>query len=253
MDNGLPGVDGMADNARATVTGPRVPTVDSLSGPMFANVTNGLPFRYSTHSPAAQAHRVQGAFMQQNYDDVARRLLGQPYEALDEPAQNVARHIARRTHIARDVSVEGERSSFGQRAADRVARFGGSWAFILSFIFFILAWVLLNSWLLLRLGTPFDPYPYILLNLFLSMLASVQAPLILMSQNRQTEKDRLDAANDYQVNLKAELEIMLLHEKLDALRDRQWSELVAMQAQQIELLERLLAQRDGATPPVAPS
>ncbi|MDP3310015.1 MAG: DUF1003 domain-containing protein, partial [Polaromonas sp.] len=104
----------------------------------------------------------------------------------------------------------------------------------------LVAWVVLNSFILVRYDRSFDPYPYILLNLFLSMLASIQAPIILMSQNRQTQKDRLVAAHDYEVNLKAELEIMLLHEKVDLLREGQWGELLAIQQEQIRLMTQLL-------------
>src|SRR5678816_3839897 len=100
----------------------------------------------------------------------------------------------------------------------------------------MLVWVVLNAFLLGYRGATFDPYPYILLNLFLSMLAAIQAPIILMSQNRQSEKDRISAEHDYEVNLKAELEIMLLHEKLDLLRETQWKELLEMQSQQQKLL-----------------
>ena len=107
-----------------------------------------------------------------------------------------------------------------------MAKFGGSWAFIMLFAAVLVCWVVLNSYILINYNKAFDPYPYILLNLFLSMLASIQAPVILMSQNRQGEKDRLNAEHDYEVNLKAELEIMLLHEKVDLLREGQWSELL---------------------------
>lgn len=106
-----------------------------------------------------------------------------------------------------------------------MASFGGSWTFIGLFAAIALLWVGLNAFLLMRRGRTFDPYPYILLNLFLSMLAAIQAPIILMSQNRQSEKDRIRAEHDYEVNLKAELEIMLLHEKIDLLREKQWKEL----------------------------
>ncbi len=125
-------------------------------------------------------------------------------------------------------------------AADAVAKFGGSWSFIMLFAITLVFWVILNSYILINYDKTFDPYPYILLNLFLSMLASIQAPIILMSQNRQGEKDRLNADHDYEVNLKAELEIMLLHEKIDALRTEQWSELIAIQKEQLILLGNLL-------------
>lgn len=174
-------------------------------------------------------------------DDVAQRLLSTPYAELDARTQKVVRHVAGRQHIAQDSARQAaEESTRGQRAADAVARFGGSWTFIGLFAAVMFLWVLLNSYILVNYGKSFDPYPYILLNLFLSMLASIQAPVILMSQNRSAEKDRQDAAHDYEVNLKAELEIMLLHEKLDLLREGQWSELLAMQKNQLDLLDTLI-------------
>ncbi len=173
-------------------------------------------------------------------DDIAAQLLGQPYATLDERTRTVTRHVAARKHIARNVAKDFDaHPSFGQRAADRVAAFGGSWTFVGLFAGVVLLWVLVNGLLMLRQGRAFDPYPYILLNLFLSMLAAIQAPVILMSQNRQAEKDRVSAEHDYEVNLKAELEIMLLHEKLDALRQTQWSELLQIQREQLALLAAL--------------
>ncbi len=173
--------------------------------------------------------------------EAAAALLGSDYERLDPRAQKVARHVAARKHIARDALRDAEVApTRGQRAADAVASFGGSWTFVGLFAATMLAWVGVNAVLLSSRGQTFDPYPYILLNLFLSMLAAIQAPIILMSQNRQGEKDRLSAAHDYEVNLKAEIEIMLLHEKVDALRDTQWRELMALQQQQIDLLTALL-------------
>lgn len=172
---------------------------------------------------------------------VAEKLIGSSYEAMDERTKKVARHITERTHISRNTSKEQDESiTFGQRAADAVARFGGSWAFIILFGVTLVCWVVLNSYILVNYGKDFDPYPYILLNLFLSMLASIQAPIILMSQNRQAEKDRLNAEHDYEVNLKAELEIMLLHEKMDLLRENQWSDLIAIQKEQLRLLGDLI-------------
>jgi uncharacterized membrane protein len=153
----------------------------------------------------------------------------------------VRKHIAERRPITENhKDFDDSEASFGQRAADAVARFGGSWTFIGLFALVLVAWVLLNSWLLLRSGSkPFDPFPYILLNLFLSMLASIQAPVILMSQNRQGEKDRINARNDYEVNLKAELEIMDLHAKIDTL--------MQAQAEQNKLLARLCAQKEPSS------
>ena len=180
-------------------------------------------------------------------DDRAAQRLGKPYRDLDQRTQKVARHIAERKHIARNLATDpASAPTRGQRAADAVASFGGSWTFVGLFGAAMLAWVGLNALLLVRQGSTFDPYPYILLNLFLSMLAAIQAPVILMSQNRQAEKDRMSAEHDYEVNLKAELEIMLLHEKVDLLRDQQWSELLAIQQQQLSLLAGLIDQIGGA-------
>jgi uncharacterized membrane protein len=169
------------------------------------------------------------------------KLIGTNYEAMDERTQKVARHITERKHISKNTALEQDDSkTFGQRAADAVAKFGGSWSFIILFGVVLVCWVILNSVVLVNYNKTFDPYPYILLNLFLSMLASIQAPIILMSQNRQAEKDRQNAEHDYEVNLKAELEIMLLHEKVDLLREGQWSELIAIQKEQLRLLGNLI-------------
>ncbi len=162
--------------------------------------------------------------------------------------ERVARHIAERRAIVSTHRASVDEMTRGQRAADAVARFGGSWTFIFLFALVLVGWVLLNSFILARDGHQgFDPYPYILLNLFLSMLASIQAPVILMSQNRQAEKDRVNAQNDYEVNLKAELEIMALHEKVDALKaeleitklHQKVDTLQAAQDQQMAMLAKL--------------
>jgi uncharacterized membrane protein len=185
--------------------------------------------------------------MRHNLNDIALRLLGVPYELLDEHAKRVASHVAERTHLARNAPREdGTASTLGQRAADAVARFGGSWTFIAIFAACLVIWVALNSFLLVRFDWIFDPYPYILLNLFLSMLAAIQAPIILMSQNRQAQRDRFNAEHDYEVNLKAELEIMLLHEKLDLLREDQWDALLEIQKEQLKLLSALIPKETAA-------
>ncbi len=174
-------------------------------------------------------------------DDIAKRLLRQPFDKLDARAQKVARHVADRHHIARNLALPAVTPpDRGQRAADAVARFGGSWTFVGLFAAVMVGWVVLNGVLLASRGSTFDPFPYILLNLFLSMLAAIQAPVILMSQNRQSEKDRQSAEHDYEVNLKAELEIMLLHDKVDDLRQTQWQELLKMQKDQLQLLASLI-------------
>jgi uncharacterized membrane protein len=145
-----------------------------------------------------------------------------------------------------------ERLKPGQWVADRVARFGGSWAFILGFAAVLGLWVVVNSTVLL--AHPFDPYPFILLNLVLSCLAAIQAPVIMMSQNRQETKDRLRSEQDYRVNLKAELEVRLLGARLDLLVNRQWRRLMEIQQVQMDLLEEIASHRDAVEPtaPEAP-
>jgi uncharacterized membrane protein len=174
-------------------------------------------------------------------EEMAKNIFGRVWDELTERERRILGHVKERKYVSHDTNREFEtRLTFGQRIADKVASFGGSWTFIILFGIVLLAWVVLNSLILAKSGGSFDPYPYILLNLFLSMLASIQAPVILMSQNRQGVKDRMDAAHDYEVNLKAELEILSLHEKIDELREQKWSELIEMQQKQIELLTALL-------------
>lgn len=132
---------------------------------------------------------------------------------------------------------EDHRTS-GQRIADKVASFGGSWVFILSFLFFLVIWILFNVYWLQNKG--FDPYPFILLNLILSCIAALQAPIIMMSQNRLEEKDRERAKKDFIINLKAEQEIRVLQQKMDQLLKHQHEELMAIQKQQIELMEQII-------------
>jgi uncharacterized membrane protein len=140
--------------------------------------------------------------------------------------------------LATNVEAELEQKwTFGERLADRMAAFGGSWMFLVCFGTFMTAWIVMNSVVLW--WHPIDPYPFILLNLVLSCVAAVQAPIIMMSQNRQEAKDRLRSEHDYQVNLKAELEIRHLHEKIDHMLSHQWERLVEIQEIQIELLSEL--------------
>ena len=147
----------------------------------------------------------------------------------------------------RGESDEDQKLTFGQRIADKVASFGGSWTFIISFGAFLFLWIAANAWFLANKG--FDPYPFILLNLILSCIAALQAPVIMMSQNRQEEKDRERAKKDYMVNLKSELEIRMLHEKIDHLIMHQQQELLEIRNTQLELMREALKNpgRDPAT------
>ena len=143
-----------------------------------------------------------------------------------------------------------EHQTFGERLADRVAQLGGSWTFIIVFSGLLLAWVGLNAAVLTGAGEAFDPYPFIFLNLILSMVAALQAPVILMSQNRQAARDRIAAGLDYEINLKAELEIMSLHEKLDRLRVEHLEDMLRDQSRRIDDLTATFA--GNLTPPAAP-
>ena len=168
-------------------------------------------------------------------DHVSRRWLGKATHDLAANEASVVRRAAERRPISEDINETFDgRQTFGERLADRVATFGGSWTFLIAFGLFLVVWTVLN--LVLRRDA-FDPYPFIFLNLMLSMIAAAQAPIIMMSQNRQAQKDRLDAGNDYQVNLKAEIEIMALLEKVE--------HLTARQEEQTELIRRLLAQKEA--------
>ncbi|MDP1772143.1 MAG: DUF1003 domain-containing protein [Methylobacter sp.] len=140
--------------------------------------------------------------------------------------------------LSKNIEMEYEQVwTFGERLADRIASFGGSWRFLIIFFAFLAAWIVVN--VLALWGATADPYPFILLNLVLSCLAAIQAPIIMMSQNRQEAKDRIRSQHDYQVNLKAELEIRHLHEKIDHLLSHQWERLVQIQEIQLELLTEI--------------
>ena len=168
----------------------------------------------------------------------AEKWFGKAPEDLSERERQVLLRAEARTPISRNTNAAFEaEATFGQRLADRVAAFGGSWVFISLCGVVVALWVGLN---LAMARSAFDPYPFIFLNLMLSMLAAIQAPVIMMSQNRQGAKDRADAAHDYEVNLKAEIEIMALHEKMDRLRTVEMEAMLARQAEQIALLTRLV-------------
>jgi uncharacterized membrane protein len=182
-----------------------------------------------------------------DYLQAAARWFGRKPEEFGPAERRAVNRAARRLALAEDpIRKLDAEATPGERLADRVARFGGSWSFIILFIVSLIAWALFNT-VLVR-GKPLDPYPFIFLNLLLSMVAALQAPVIMMSQNRQAAKDRQMATHDYEVNLKAEIEIMALHEKLDTMRADQLAQLLAKQQQQIDLLTRLVAKMGAGNP-----
>ncbi|WP_081739547.1 DUF1003 domain-containing protein [Methylobacterium sp. 10] len=181
--------------------------------------------------------------------NLARQLMEAGLEGLSERERRVILHIAKRCHVSRDVNrVLVEHQTFGERLADRVAQLGGSWGFILVFTGMLGAWVVVNTVILGR-ADGFDPYPYIFLNLILSMVAALQAPVILMSQNRQAARDRLAAGLDYEINLKAEVEIMALHDKLDRIRMERLEGMLEAQSERIEAIAKAVRIRPTESVP----
>jgi uncharacterized membrane protein len=175
-----------------------------------------------------------GEFRKNYVKEVLEEEIGE-LSALD---QEVIESLQQHEILSSDLSKQFERKlTFGERLSDHIAEFGGSWKFLITFAAVLVIWICINGVLLVTHA--FDPYPFILLNLILSCLAAVQAPIIMMSQNRAESRDRLRAENDYKVNLKAELEIRHLHEKLDHLLRRQYNRLFEIQQIQIELLEEI--------------
>jgi len=175
-----------------------------------------------------------GNFRKDYVKEVLEDEIGELSALDNEVIQSLEQHEI----LSADISKQFERKlTFGERLSDHIAEFGGSWKFLIMFGAVLIGWIVLNALLLLNRG--FDPYPFILLNLILSCLAAVQAPIIMMSQNRAEARDRLRAENDYKVNLKAELEIRHLHEKIDHLLRRQYNRLFEIQQIQIELLQEI--------------
>ncbi|ANK86013.1 MULTISPECIES: DUF1003 domain-containing protein [unclassified Rhizobium] len=149
-----------------------------------------------------------------NFSNFVHHHFDKPADELGDTEKRVLAKAHERKIISTDVNAAfSAEASFGERIADSIARVGGSWSFILGFLAFLVVWTIINT-IVLASGA-FDPYPFVFLNLILSMLAAIQAPIIMMSQNRQAERDRFEAAKDYEVNLKAELEVLSLHQKID--------------------------------------
>jgi uncharacterized membrane protein len=177
---------------------------------------------------------------QAQHDELSRQLLSCPYDDLNEVQRSVIDLIATEAPSAVAPELRRDKRSFAERLADQVAAVGGSWGFIIGFGVFLMLWMGWNE--LTGKALSFDPYPFIFLNLMLSMLAAIQAPVIMMSQNRAAARDREAAEHDYLVNLRAELEIMHLHDKVDALRQKQMLELLKKQNEAIRLLKAQVAQ-----------
>jgi uncharacterized membrane protein len=165
----------------------------------------------------AGSDRIDNGYRKQamsNLSDFVHHHFDKPADELGDVEKRVLAKAHQRKVISTDVNAAfSAEASFGERIADSIARIGGSWSFIIAFFVFLTAWTVINT--IILVSGAFDPYPFVFLNLILSMLAAIQAPIIMMSQNRQAERDRFEAAKDYEVNLKAELEVLSLHQKID--------------------------------------
>ena len=195
----------------------------------------------SWNSAALLCHDCLNRFRSEYVEDALEEEKGE----LTRLDMEVIESLKQQETLTQNLNIAFEQDlKLGDRIADRVADFGGSWTFIIAFFTVLVVWMAINTTLILR--HPFDPYPFILLNLVLSCLAAIQAPIIMMSQNRQEARDRMRSENDYQVNLKAELEIRHLHEKLDVLLKHQWQKLLEIQQIQIDLMKE--GAKNGETP-----
>ena len=223
-------------NAKATcsVTGQELPrrlliNVETLRPALAERIRRDYPDLAPDALVAkSEIERYRASYVQELLSDETGEI-----SALE---QRVAESLATHETLSENVEAEfDEKRAFGEVVSDHLASFGGSWLFILSFLGMLAVWMAYN--VARGTDTAFDPYPFILLNLVLSCIAALQAPVIMMSQKRQEAKDRLRSLNDYQVNLKAELEIRHLHEKLDHLINKQWQRLAEIQQVQMEIMQ----------------
>jgi len=225
------------DNFTSDISGQQFPLEQRVFGgsirqPIFRLIKKEYPsFSRDKYLAASELTQFKEAYIAEFLKDESGQLSQLDQQVIDSFKENKVI----------SASLDGDNKdpiNVGDRVADKVAEFGGSWTFIISFILFLVVWIAANIYWLNNKG--FDPYPFILLNLILSCVAALQAPVIMMSQNRQEDKDRERARNDYMVNLKAELEIRELHEKIDHLIIRKEQELVEVQRDQVEKLSFLL-------------
>jgi uncharacterized membrane protein len=218
------------------LTGAQLPVsqlvkLDALSGSFAA----WLSRKMNTTSTLQYISRSELARQRMAY---TQELITKDRSELEILEKQLVENIEKEEAVSSNINTTlTDTRTLGEKLADRIAEFGGSWTFILIFLFVLFGWMALNTWVIA--SDPFDPYPYILLNLVLSCLAALQAPVIMMSQRRQERRDRLQAENDYLVNRKAELEVRLLHEKMDYLMTRQWQTMLDLQEAQLAMLAEL--------------
>ncbi|GAB1347457.1 DUF1003 domain-containing protein [Cloacibacterium normanense] len=221
---------------RSDLSGKEFPENEKISA---KNIRQSLlHFINKTHPNFSKSCFLSIEEMNEYREKYISEFLNKKLGNLTEVEKQVIQSVSKNTMISTEVEEDEKEITFGQKLADKVAEFGGSWGFIIFFMSFLVAWILLNVFWLSNHG--FDPYPFILLNLILSCIAAIQAPVIMMSQNRQEEKDRERAKKDYKINLKSELEIRELHEKIDHLIIHYQQDLLEIQKTQIDLLENIL-------------
>lgn len=221
---------------RSDLSGKEFPENEKISA---KNIRQSLlHFINKTHPNFSKSCFLSIEEMNEYREKYISEFLNKKLGNLTEVEKQVIQSVSKNTMISTEVEEDEQKITFGQKLADKVAEFGGSWGFIIFFMTFLVVWILLNVFWLSNHG--FDPYPFILLNLILSCIAAIQAPVIMMSQNRQEEKDRERAKKDYKINLKSELEIRELHEKIDHLIIHYQQDLLEIQKTQIDLLENIL-------------
>ena len=221
---------------RSDLSGKEFPENEKISA---KNIRQSLlHFINKTHPNFSKSCFLSIEEMNEYREKYISEFLNKKLGNLTEVEKQVIQSVSKNTMISTEVEEDEKEITFGQKLADKVAEFGGSWGFIIFFMTFLVAWILLNVFWLSNHG--FDPYPFILLNLILSCIAAIQAPVIMMSQNRQEEKDRERSKKDYKINLKSELEIRELHEKIDHLIIHYQQDLLEIQKTQIDLLENIL-------------
>ncbi|MBV8254226.1 MAG: DUF1003 domain-containing protein [Chitinophaga sp.] len=232
---------------KSDISGKHFPEIEKVSAKLVRPSIMKLiksehpEFNHKCHLSASEFSKYRHEF----YNQLFSHELGELNSLEQQVLQNLKNDQILSDKLEED--TQQVTTTIGERLADKIADFGGSWTFIISFVVFILIWMAVNVWFLLNKG--FDPYPFILLNLILSCLAALQAPVIMMSQNRQEEKDRQRAKNDYMINLKSELEVRILHEKIDHLIITQQQDMLELQQAQLDMVDRIMASIRRNGPP----
>jgi len=228
----------MTKSGKCTITGKEYPIHELVGGGSIRPQLRDLIKRSYPHWDGEEG-KVSVQVLNRFRNEYVQNLLEEEKGELNHLDIDVMKSITNQELLSTRLEQDtGEELAFGQRIADKMAIFGGSWRFLIIFALILILWISVNTLVLIK--KPFDPFPFILLNLILSCLAAIQAPVIMMSQNRQEAKDRGRSQNDYQINLKAEIEIRQLHEKVDHMLINQAQRLFEIQQIQIELMEQIL-------------